>query len=153
MDLNLIVNQTKSAINVLKYIKDSQNILDKSEQKIKLSELIESLTNLKVEISEIKSTMILKDEKILELEKKLNFKQNFIYERPYYWSYKDKIKDGPFCQKCYDLDEKIIHLDKWNEERYSCSVCKSEFMSLEEQELESKAAVAAINHFKNYNDR
>ena len=151
MDFNSIINQTKFAIDVAKYIMDSQDILDKSEQKLKLAELIESLAAIKIETSEIKSSMYLKDEKILELEKKLNFNQSLIYERPYYWSYEATNKDGPFCQKCYDLDRKAIRLEKWNTETYSCLVCKSEFMTDKQRELEAKDALESIKRFKSHN--
>jgi len=152
MNLPLILGQTKTAMNIVKYIMDSQDILDKSEQKLKLAELMESLANIKVETSEIKSVILEKDKKILELEKKLNLKKNLVFERPYYWIYKDSNREGPFCPKCYDSNEKFIRLHGYNEQ-YSCLECKSDFMTQHQMEVESKQALEAIKRFNVYNNR
>ena len=130
MDIVLLAKQTASAINIAKYIKNSQEIMDKSEQKLKLAELIEALADIKMEIAEIKSTLLEKDEKILTLEKKLNLKENLVYEKPYYWIEKKDAKDGPFCQKCYDGDKKLVRLQtagkNW-QGNWTCRECKEYF--------------------------
>ena len=129
MDIVLLAKQTASAINIAKYIKNSQEIMDKSEQKLKLAELIEALADIKMEIAEIKSTLLEKDEKILTLEKKLNLKENLVYEKPYYWIEKKDAKDGPFCQKCYDANKQLIRLqgNDDNNGYWKCLECKEVF--------------------------
>ena len=126
MDIVLLAKQTASAINIAKYIKDSQDIMDKSEQKLKLAELMEALADIKMETVEIKSTLLEKDKTILELEKKLNLKENLVYEQPYYWIKNEGTKDGPFCQKCWDGSSKQIRLQAFeNTGKWKCGVCRS----------------------------
>ena len=127
MDIVLLAKQTASAINIAKYIKNSQDIMDKSEQKLKLAELIEALADIKMETAEIKSTLLEKDEKILELEKKLNLKESLIYDKPYYWIEKKDINDGPFCQKCYDGNKKLIRLQGGKNGEWNCLSCDNNF--------------------------
>ena len=132
MDLSLIVSQTKTAIDIAKYINNSKDTLDKSEQKLKLAELIEALANIKMETAEIKSLLIEKDEKIESLEKQIKLKDDLIYEAPYYFiDNKDKGKDGPYCQKCYDADEKFIRLQGRGNDEWDCHSCGGYFQGKE----------------------
>jgi len=123
MDIVLLAKQTASAISIAKYIKNSQDVMDKSEQKFKLAELMDALADIKMETAEIKAILSEKDEKILDLEKKLNLKKNLIYERPYYWIEKEDSKEGPFCQRCQDKDEKLIRLQVYGTGKWKCNVC------------------------------
>ena len=125
MDLSLLLTQTKTAIDIAKFIKNGQDTLNKSEQKLKLAELIESLADIKMETAEIKSIIIEKDEKIYELEKVLSIKENLTYEAPYYWlNNDDDIKEGPYCQKCYDTDKKLIRLQALGTGEWTCNTCE-----------------------------
>ena len=129
MDLSLLLTQTKTALDIAKFIKSSQDTLDKSEQKLKLAELIEALADIKMETAEIKSMIIDKDEEIIQLKKQLQLKNDLEYEAPYYWMNNGKNdKDGPFCQKCYDVDKQLIRLQKMgNNDLWSCHNCLGKF--------------------------
>jgi len=147
MDIVLLAKQTASAISIAKYIKNSFDVMDNAEQKLKLAELIEALADIKMETAEIKSTLLEKDEKILELEKKLNLKENLIYDRPCYWIKKEKNKDGPFCQKCYDLNKKLIRLKKYDDEYWTCLVCEEEFLTENMARIRSEEALEAVKQY------
>ena len=126
MDLSLLLTQTKTAVDIAKFIKNSSDTLDKSGQKLKLAELIEALADIKMETAEIKSLIIEKDEKIQSLENQLKLKNDLVYEAPYYWMKNNNDdKEGPFCQKCYDADKKLIRLQKFDTGQWNCSVCKN----------------------------
>ena len=129
MDLSLLLTQTKTAVDIAKFIKNSSDALDKSGQKLKLAELIEALADIKMETSDIKSLIIDKDEKIQLLENQLKLKNDLVYEAPYYWMINsDEEKEGPFCQNCYDTDGKLIRLQKFgSNDRWKCYHCKSLF--------------------------
>ena len=82
---------------------------------------------LKLETAEIKSLIIEKDEKIQSLENQLKLKNDLVYEAPYYWMKNNNDKEGPFCQKCYDADQKLIRLQRGNNDNWGCRNCKGYF--------------------------
>ena len=132
MDLSLLLTQTKTAVDIAKFIKNSSGTLDKSGQKLKLAELIEALADIKMETAEIKSLIIEKDEKILALENQLRLKNDLIYEAPYYLiDNGENKKEGPFCQKCYDADKQLIRLQFRVNDIWDCHNCKGMFKGKE----------------------
>ncbi len=128
MDLTLLLSQTKVAVDIAKLIKNSSDTLDKSGQKLKLAELIEALADIKMETAEIKSLIIEKNDKIQSLEKQLNLKNDLIYEAPYYWAESANGKDGPFCQKCYDVDSILVRLQGEENDVWNCKNCTGYFL-------------------------
>jgi len=49
------------------------------------------------------------------------------YEKPSYWIKTNEGKDGPFCQKCFDADQKMIRLQGGCNDKWLCHACKSYF--------------------------
>ena len=123
MDFSLIVSQTKTAIDIAKYIKNSKDTLNQSEEKLKLAELIEALADIKMKTAEIKSLMLEKDDEITQLKNELKMQDELVYEQPYYWQVQDDVKDGPFCQKCFDADKKLIRLQGDSNDIWRCLAC------------------------------
>lgn len=66
-------------------------------------------------------------EKIKELEELLNQKKNLIWEAPLFWIKNGDSKEGPFCQKCYDSDEKLIRLQNVEQGHWHCKACNNSF--------------------------
>ena len=129
MDLSLLLTQTQAAVEIAKFIKNSSDTLDKSEQKLKLAELIEALADIKMETAEIKSLIIEKDEKIQSLENQLKLKNDLKYEAPYYWMINSNDeKEGPFCQKCYDVDSILVRLQGEENDVWNCKNCTGYFL-------------------------
>jgi len=57
---------------------------------------------------------------------KLNLKENLFYEKPYYWKkITEQEKEGPYCQLCYDKDQKLIRLQDWGNGEWNCQSCKT----------------------------
>ena len=51
---------------------------------------------------------------------------SIVYEKPAYWRVDGDIKDGPFCQRCYDSEQKTIRLQIGiNNDVWKCLECKS----------------------------
>lgn len=46
-----------------------------------------------------------------------------LWEKPYYWLLKEGEKDGPFCQRCYDVDKKLIRLQGGHNDSWGCLQC------------------------------
>jgi hypothetical protein len=49
-------------------------------------------------------------QKIKKLEAQLAERARLVYEAPYYWLIQDGAKEGPFCQRCKDVDDKLVRL-------------------------------------------
>jgi len=129
IDIGMAIGSVKSAIDIAKLLKDSADSLDKAEVKLQLAELIGSLADAKMQIAEIQEALIESDKEKKELENKLSQKENLFFDRPYYLIKQDDNNDGPFCQICYDKDNKLIRLnnDPFISGQWDCPVCKQEF--------------------------
>jgi len=62
-------------------------------------------------------------EKVRRLEEELKIKGRLVFEKGVYYLKEDETKEGPFCQRCYDKDTKLVRLqddgDHWF--CYGCS--------------------------------
>jgi hypothetical protein len=65
--------------------------------------------------------------RIGELEAKLSEKKEVVWEPPFYWMNKGDSKDGPFCQKCYDAEAKLIRLQNIEKGAWCCKACNNNF--------------------------
>ena len=86
----------------------------------KYSELQDKNIALKEEIDNLKK----ENSKLIQ---KLKIKEEIVFEYNAYWLKYEagKTKDGPFCSKCYDSDEKLIRLISCADPKYSkCPICK-----------------------------
>jgi len=55
-------------------------------------------------------------------------KETILYKAPSYWKKSGDEKDGPFCQRCYDAEGKLIRLQEQSStDRWFCHACKSYF--------------------------
>ena len=128
MDIPSIATLLTSAIEMAKHIKNSDSSLEKAERDLQLAELISSLADAKVEISNIQQQLLEKDQLIRDLNEQITVKEKLQYEPPYYWLIEGGKKDGPYCQVCYDKDNKPIRLQEGkinNKGRWECKVCKN----------------------------
>jgi ribosomal protein L37AE/L43A len=110
-------------MSLLPNYKDIVDLLKKGstiEAQEKIMELREGALSLQEENIKLK-------ERISELESKLNKKKEVQYEAPFYWEMIDGKKEGPFCQKCYDSDGKIIRLQKIEEGNWHCKSCNNNY--------------------------
>ena len=125
-DINSIsaaLTSISAATEIAKLISSSNASLAKSEQKMKLAELIGSLADTKIQLAEVQQEIIERDQTIKQLEEKLNTRENLIWEAPYYWIMKNSKKDGPYCQKCQDSDDKLIRLQAHENGYWDCKSC------------------------------
>jgi len=108
---------------ILPNYKDIVELLKKGstiEAQEKIMELREGALELQEENINLKK-------RISELESELNKKKEIQWESPFYWVVRDETKNGPFCQKCYDSDEKLIRLHKIEEGNWHCKSCNNHY--------------------------
>lgn len=65
--------------------------------------------------------------KVRALEDEIGLKQHLRYEKGKYWlKNKEGKMDGPFCQRCYDVDKKLIRLQDYSKSLY-CLECRNRY--------------------------
>ena len=65
-------------------------------------------------------------ERIKILEDELKLKQQLKFEKTKYWLIDGQNKDGPFCQRCYDVEKHLVRLQDY-ENCWYCIACKNGF--------------------------
>jgi ribosomal protein L37AE/L43A len=130
MDITSIsaaLGSIKTATDIAKFIKGSDVSIEKAETKLKLAELISSLADAKIAIAEIQQTLIEKDAELKTAQNQLMIKSTLKWESPYYWLIEGSLKDGPFCQHCYDKNKELIRLQGNGEGYWECMACKCNY--------------------------
>ena len=113
----------KTATEIAKLIKDSGTSLEQAEVKLQMAELISALADAKMEISDIQTELIARNNEITELKHKLETKESVIWEKPYYFIENSDERDGPFCQRCYDSEQNLIRLQGGKNGTWDCLKC------------------------------
>lgn len=90
------------------------------EAQEKIMELRQAVLDQQEVIAELRN-------EIRELTSQLEFKKSLLFERGVYWLEKEGVKDGPFCQVCYDKSQTLsrLVLADWAHSGWSslCHVC------------------------------
>lgn len=137
-----------TATAIVKTYIGAKDAISEIEQKIKSIELMESIVNAKSNVIELKSALIDKDEEIRKLKDELKLRNEMKYEAPVYWHYTEEGKEGPYCQKCYDDNKKLIRLqvfDSHHEGAWTCEVCDTHYRT-----KEYDAHMNAVHHDTSY---
>lgn len=121
------IGSIKAAAELAKLIKDSGASLEQAEVKLKIAELISALADAKIELATIQGMLLEKDHEIVELVRLLDQKTNVKWEKPYYWLVDGEEKDGPFCQNCYDTENKLVRLQGGGQDYWHCHSCKGSY--------------------------
>ena len=102
--------------DVLK-LADAANNLDLYK---KLAELQNSVLSLQEENRELKEHLAKRDEHDAT-------QKNLKHDGERYWLEKDGKKDGPFCHTCWDRDNKLVRMRKYEKARggydFMCDFC------------------------------
>jgi hypothetical protein len=126
----------KTAADIAKLIKDSDSSLERAESKLRLAELMSSLADAKLELIEIQQALSDKDARIRSLEGQLAVRGRLQWESPYYWLETASSKEGPYCQRCFDTEEKLIRLQGNGSGWWQCCACKNAYTDKDYREPE-----------------
>lgn len=132
------ITSITSAYTAIKAIKEIGGTLLNAkidaEAKQRISEVVDKLGSVQDALFYIREELIkIQDEnqnlkaKIKSLEEKLKIKGKLTYEKSYYWINDDGTKSGPFCQRCYDVNGNLVHLQGGNNDAWHCCECKASF--------------------------
>jgi len=125
--INTIISSIKTATDLAKFINESGISLEKAEVKLKLAELISALAEAKMEVAAVQQIILDKDIEIGKLREQMKIKEKIKWEKPYYWLEDEGKKDGPFCQQCYDNEQKLIRLTDYGDGSWVCKTCSSSY--------------------------
>lgn len=116
------------AIELTKNLRDADLKLNEAENKFKIAELYNALSDIKMNVADLKSEVLNKDEIIKSLQAKLKMETEMKWEDPFYFHHRpDGSKDGPFCQQCYDTKKQSVRLPKGDGAWLLCNTCKSSY--------------------------
>lgn len=107
-------------------ILDDIKSVTKTIQQIDNIELYQKILGLQADIMGlIEENNLLKNENN-SLKEKLRVKGSLKFEQNRYWiENSDGTKDGPFCSKCWDVDNKLVRLTFYGHSEYlECANCK-----------------------------
>jgi hypothetical protein len=106
--ISAALSSLKSAIDIAKFLRESDLSLEKAELKLKFADLVSKLADTKIELVEIQDVLIEKDKRISELEEAFELKSTIIrYRDAYYVANAEGNPVGvPYCLRCWENDHK-----------------------------------------------
>jgi len=131
--INAILGSIKTATDIAKLIKESGASLEKAEIKLQIADLIGSLADAKIEISNIQAMLAEKDKEIERLKEKLKSvgtTVGFLGAR-YLLAENGEPVGNPFCPTCWATKKELIPLTKWSntDQTHKCGECKNTISS------------------------
>ena len=108
--ISMGLSSLKTAIDITKTLNNLDRSLSDAEAKLRLVELMEKLSDIREKVLDIKEENQVFRERIKELETQLKAHSEISFIDGIYWTIEGNNKEGPFCQKCYDDDKKLIRL-------------------------------------------
>ncbi len=115
----------KLAIDGAKALRDTAKAWDEADFKLRIADLINTLTDAREKISDLSDQLRDRDREIADLKRAASERAALEYEAPFYWRATDGGRDGPFCQRCNDVDGKSVRLIDVNQGRWHCAGCKA----------------------------
>jgi len=61
-----------------------------------------------------------------KLQDQLTIRDNLVWEQPVYWLEKDRKREGPYCQVCWDGKKELARLHETNH-AFLCRACEKSF--------------------------
>ena len=99
-------------------------------------ELQEKLMRMREEAIDLQEENVSLRKRVSELEDALRLQTNLSFDGAIYWkTLSDTERDGPYCQRCYDVERKAIRLqyssytrpDGFYQVVWTCTACRSSY--------------------------
>jgi hypothetical protein len=110
-------------MGIIDNVKDIAELIKKYND----ADLYQKIVDLRDEIFELREDNLKLKEKIKALKEEKEINEKMVFEPPFYWLKDGEKKDGPYCQKCYDDNKKVIRVQDLKNGFWNCLVCKSRF--------------------------
>lgn len=129
--ISAILGSVKAATDIAKLIKDSDLSLEKAEFKLRLADLICTLADARIQVTEIQELLAAKDAQIQELEDAFQTKGKLVRVRDAYYlvDVSGSPAGQPYCMNCWQVKHKAyeLHLEAGNRFVKVCPVCKTKY--------------------------
>jgi hypothetical protein len=139
-----LLGSLKTATDIAKFVRESSVSLERAELKMKLAQLIEALSNAKIEAADIQQEILDRDQRIRELQVAAAIEIELRWEQPCYFRKNEQGTDDPYCQNCKDSTGKLSRLHTDGVGYFQCRVCEQSFKTSEREQTDKAKAVAAI---------
>ena len=73
------------------------------------------------------------------MEQKLRVRSKLKWAEPLYWLEGKGTADGPFCQKCYDTEDKLVRVQGNGSGHYQCMACSSQYVTPERRAQDTQS--------------
>lgn len=93
------------------------------EEQEQIISLRDALVELKAEGIEQKEQIADLKKQLAELKKKIDIQDRLVWETPYYFLKDGEKNDGPYCQLCWDKEQKLIRLQGGKSGEWHCHCC------------------------------
>jgi hypothetical protein len=137
--ISAILSSIKAASDIAKLLKEADLSLEKAELRLKLADLISALADARIEIADVQEMLNHKESHIRELEQALKTQKSLTYEEPCYWLIEGNLREGPFCQNCYDKDRKLIRLQGYDNGYFDCKACNNNYTTRSFRQTQDRA--------------
>lgn len=87
-------------------------------------ELQEQAMNLRVEALELQNENLTLRQRISELEAEAALTDEMVFEKGIYWREGSQGREGPFCQRCLDVDKIAVRLQE-QRDGWMCTGCRT----------------------------
>ena len=121
--LATILTSIKTATDIAKGLREADLSIEKAELKLKLADLMTALADARIAVSSVQEELSTKERQLKELRESLESKKSMKYAAPFYWIEEESRRDGPFCQQCYDAEQKAIRLQLLENGYWKCNTC------------------------------
>ncbi len=125
--ISTLLSSLKTATDIAKLIRESDVSLERAETKLKLADLVSALADARLEAAEIQQLILDRDETIRRLESAAQLKAQLLWRQPcYYLANRDGVEE-PYCQNCYDSQERLARLHADGAGHFQCRVCQQSY--------------------------
>jgi hypothetical protein len=126
-EIQLALNSIKTAIDIGSFIAKADNALDRALLKVKIEEIIDSLSDAKKTIRDLDDVIYEKDKLIKELQEKANNKTETVgyLGARYRINIENEPTGTPYCPTCWADGQALSPLTAWsnNEATHKCGKC------------------------------
>ncbi len=92
--------------------------------KLKDGELIAHVMNLQTKVLEYQDQIHRLEKENEKIKQEISTRQSLTFRKSAYFQETENGEDGPFCQRCYDVDKNLVRLQDYGHVFY-CQQCRN----------------------------
>jgi hypothetical protein len=128
-EITSAISVVKAALDIGRTLRDSQGSLKEAEYNTKITDLLEKLVEVQSGLVDARQTILEQQERIAQLKATQEIRdRRLVGSRGAYYvagrEGADSSADGPFCTRCWDVDELQVRLQDMGNGML-CPQCKT----------------------------